>query len=173
MRFSYFEVDTDPFRPDAKRGSMRRLTAGGREVFDNQKSFLLHCCLPYGKWTCEDGREVLFNRHYEPIWESRPGEPSRQAYPKERVPCVKQEYFWPSDRESPWRKRETLDECIKVLCEFTGNNGGYVSIDDLKARLQPLLRYADIRRSASKVFARWDARRRPIARPPTRTGSAP
>ena len=23
---------------------------------------------PYGKWTCEDGREVLFNRRYKPIW---------------------------------------------------------------------------------------------------------
>jgi hypothetical protein len=28
--------------------------------------------LPYGKWTCEDGSEVLFNRKYEPIFCRRP-----------------------------------------------------------------------------------------------------
>jgi hypothetical protein len=25
--------------------------------------------LPYGSWTRADGREVLFNRHYQPIWQ--------------------------------------------------------------------------------------------------------
>jgi hypothetical protein len=25
--------------------------------------------LPYGKWTCEDGREVVFNREYQPIFQ--------------------------------------------------------------------------------------------------------
>ena len=24
--------------------------------------------LPYGIWTCADGREILFNRDYKPIW---------------------------------------------------------------------------------------------------------
>jgi hypothetical protein len=25
--------------------------------------------LPYGRWPTESGREILFNRHYQPIWE--------------------------------------------------------------------------------------------------------
>ncbi len=25
--------------------------------------------LPYGLWLCADGREVLFNRFYDPIWQ--------------------------------------------------------------------------------------------------------
>lgn len=40
---------------------------------------------PYGKWTCADGREVLFNRDYCPIWQRRPGQPARPAYPFEWV----------------------------------------------------------------------------------------
>jgi len=31
------------------------------------------CTLPYGCWTCADGREVLFNRHYQPIWQRHHG----------------------------------------------------------------------------------------------------
>ena len=27
---------------------------------------------PYGRWTCADGRQVLFNRGYNPIWSWRP-----------------------------------------------------------------------------------------------------
>lgn len=29
--------------------------------------------LPYGCWTCADGREVLFNRGYQPIWQRHDG----------------------------------------------------------------------------------------------------
>jgi hypothetical protein len=92
-RLSYLHVDTAPFRPDAKRGAMRRLTPGGKEVLDNQKSFFLHCFLPYGRWICADGREVLFNRYYEPTWE-RTGRSAKRADPKEWVPWEKQDYFF-------------------------------------------------------------------------------
>ena len=30
--------------------------------------------LPYGMWTCFDGRQVLFNREYQPILEKKDGE---------------------------------------------------------------------------------------------------
>src|SRR5262245_31093525 len=35
--------------------------------------------VPYGKWTCADGREVLHNRAYRPILEKYPGQPARAA----------------------------------------------------------------------------------------------
>src|SRR4051812_34435506 len=37
--------------------------------------------LPFGKWTCADGREVLYNRDYVALWQRRPGEPAEQADP--------------------------------------------------------------------------------------------
>ena len=50
--------------------------------------------LPYGKWICSDGREVLFNRFYEPIWQRRPQEKPAPADPHERVPWSAQEWFY-------------------------------------------------------------------------------
>lgn len=42
-----------------------RCTPGGREVIGgSRKSFLMHVVLPYGRWTCTDGRSVLHNRFY-------------------------------------------------------------------------------------------------------------
>jgi hypothetical protein len=49
--------------------------------------------IPYGKWTCVDGREVLFNRRYVPIWQRRPGGRAEPADPTEWVPWVEQEWF--------------------------------------------------------------------------------
>jgi hypothetical protein len=50
--------------------------------------------LPYGMWTCADGREVLFNRGYRPIWERRPGKAAQKANPGEWVDWIKQEWFF-------------------------------------------------------------------------------
>jgi hypothetical protein len=50
--------------------------------------------LPYGIWTCADGREVLFNRFYEPLWERSPAFAARAANPAERVPAVRQDWFY-------------------------------------------------------------------------------
>lgn len=41
--------------------------------------------LPYGQWTCEDGREVLFTRRREPLWQRYPGQPATSADPNEWV----------------------------------------------------------------------------------------
>jgi hypothetical protein len=50
--------------------------------------------LPYGKWTCADGREVLFNRWYEPLWQRHPGSPPEPADPMEWVRWIRQEWFY-------------------------------------------------------------------------------
>ncbi len=57
--------------------------------------------LPYGCWTCADGREVLFNRRYVPIYERRPGEPARVADHDEWVPWTEQRWLF-TDRDAPW-----------------------------------------------------------------------
>jgi hypothetical protein len=58
-----------------------------------------HWC-PYGIWTCADGREVLFNRDYVPIFERRPGALGRVADHAEWVAWVRQDFFF-NDTNSP------------------------------------------------------------------------
>jgi hypothetical protein len=55
---------------------------------------------PYGQWTCGDGRRVLFNRDYCPIYERHPSQLGRVAQHDEWVPWVRQEWFF-SDADSP------------------------------------------------------------------------
>ena len=85
------------------------------------REFRLRC--PYGKWTCADGREVLFNRQYWPILERRPGEKAKPANPNEWVHWKEQDYFF-EDGNSPWQRRKrsvaahTLARCNRVLAEW-------------------------------------------------------
>src|SRR3954447_16237325 len=78
---------------------------------------------PYGKWTCADGREVLFNRSYWPILERRPGAPVKAADPNERIPYVQQYYFF-DDANCPWSRsdlpaaQETVSRINQVLAEW-------------------------------------------------------
>ena len=71
-------------------------------------SFLRRIFLPYGQWTCADGRVVLFNRDYRPIWERLADGTVRPADGKECVRFSQQEWFY-SDRvsETESRRRAT------------------------------------------------------------------
>lgn len=80
------------------------ISRGGRRVFTRKADFVMRNDMPYGIWTCEDGREVLFNRFYEPIWERRPGEAATQADPRERVRFVKQAWLYDDGTSKPDRK---------------------------------------------------------------------
>lgn len=73
--------------------------------------------LPYGKWTCEDGREVLFNRRYKPIWQRRDGEAATPGDPNERVKFTKEEWFY-SDENAPWLDKNTRQRCEAELKEW-------------------------------------------------------
>ena len=85
------------------------------------REFRLRC--PYGKWTCADGREVIFNREYWPILERRPGENAKPANPNEWIPWKEQDYFF-DDVNSPWQRlrrkaaADTLARCNRVLTEW-------------------------------------------------------
>jgi hypothetical protein len=59
---------------------------------------------PYGCWTCDDGRQVLFNRQYWPILERVPGGPARAADPNEWVEDVESSESFFDDSSSPWRR---------------------------------------------------------------------
>ena len=79
----------------------------------DKRAFMRHR-LPYGMWTCADGREVLFNRNYKLIWERRPGQPVQLASLSERVPFVKEEWFY-KDGNTPWSDRDSENRCEDVL----------------------------------------------------------
>jgi len=70
--------------------------------------------LPYGKWTCAGGREVLFNRDYKPIWQRRLGGPTEAADPLEWVNFTKQEWFY-DDNSKPWKHLAAHKRCNQVL----------------------------------------------------------
>ncbi len=40
---------------------------------------------PYGIWQCAGGREVIFSRSYNPLWERRPGGLARRVDPTEWI----------------------------------------------------------------------------------------
>jgi hypothetical protein len=96
------------------------MTVRGREVMAGKREAMIMMHLPYGLWTCEDGREVLFNRFYEPLWERRPGEPAKAGDPHENVPPRqmvhpgKLEWIY-DDQAMARRKKPTLKRCVEVL----------------------------------------------------------
>ena len=71
---------------------------------------------PYGLWRCADGREVLFDRSYCPIYSRRPGERAELADPDEFVPdIVKEQHFWVDGRQQPERSHATRRKLDKIL----------------------------------------------------------
>jgi hypothetical protein len=78
--------------------------------------------LPYGKWICADGREVLFNREYRAIWQRYPGDAiARRADIEEWVKYREQQWFF-GDHNPPWRNRETERRCEEILRAFGGTS---------------------------------------------------
>jgi hypothetical protein len=75
--------------------------------------------LPYGMWTCADGRQLLFNRAYVAIWQRYPGQPATAADPTEWVPWKEQQYFF-NDGSLPWMKsaRATKIKCERLLADW-------------------------------------------------------
>ncbi len=73
--------------------------------------------LPYGLWTCADGREVLFNRWYQPIAQRAPSEDVTPIAYDTRVPWVAQAWFY-KDGNPPWASKATFALCLGVLAEW-------------------------------------------------------
>jgi hypothetical protein len=71
--------------------------------------------LPYGCWRCGDGREILFNREYRPIWERRPGQRTRRADLDEWVEDIVLTRHFFTDHSPPWISPATARRCEAVL----------------------------------------------------------
>jgi hypothetical protein len=60
----------------------------GKTLFGTDAEFYLAFVLPFERWTCADGRELLVNAFLEPIWQRRLGVAATPADPYERVTDV-------------------------------------------------------------------------------------
>ncbi len=94
-----------------------RTPAGKLRLCDTKNEFLCRAVLPYGQWTCADGRRVLYNRWYTPIWQrSRSGWVS-PADPHEWVVWIDQHWFY-KDGNPPYRDRATKAKLLRILEKF-------------------------------------------------------
>jgi hypothetical protein len=89
------------------------ISQGGRPLVASRQEFYRWAALPYGSWICQDGRIVLFNRFYEPIWQKIGNEVSR-ADPKEWIMGVAVEVFFYHDGMRG-RTQKALAELEKFL----------------------------------------------------------
>ena len=71
--------------------------------------------LPYGLWTCADGREVLFNRHYQPLLERFNCGMAMFANRREWVTFTSQRWFY---TDSSARSALTRQRLESVLAAF-------------------------------------------------------
>jgi hypothetical protein len=73
---------------------------------------------PYGLWTCADGRQILFDRSYAPLWQRLPDDEVASADPYEWVAhIVRQEHFF-SDLPEWHRQYLGMKRLRAVLVEW-------------------------------------------------------
>ena len=74
--------------------------------------------LPYGKWVCTDGREVLFNRDYTPIWQRQANRAGDLIEPEADVDYDSRTFYF-DDRSAPYYGNDgTLANCLNILKEW-------------------------------------------------------
>ncbi len=79
--------------------------------------------LPYGKWLCADGTEVLYNRDYCPIWARTRDGKVFTLDPDTWIANIQtsvSHYF--ADRSTPWSSKTTHEKCMAVLKEWGVHN---------------------------------------------------
>jgi hypothetical protein len=76
--------------------------------------------LPYGKWICVDGSEVLYNRDYCPLWVKRPNGVVSEIDPDVWVDYVDDQHFFNAN-EAPWfgkQNNQKMETCQNVLRQW-------------------------------------------------------
>jgi hypothetical protein len=74
--------------------------------------------VPYGVWVIADGREVLFNRLYQPIWQRRPGRVVEPIEPQ-WIDWVSERWFYGdgnAPRVNPSMRRTMDNVLIRFRC---------------------------------------------------------
>jgi hypothetical protein len=84
--------------------------------------------LPYGIWVTNDGREILFNRDYQPLWERRGGSPPVPAERREDVRAPITKFFY--SEGTPDKARRALQALKAWGIDPTSAPIGLVSVCD-------------------------------------------
>lgn len=94
------------------------VSRNGRRIFTSKGEFVRRNDYPYGRWICADGRQVLFNRFYEPIYHILPDLTLHRADPAERVEFVSQEWFYDDGHSEPQKLRRAKQALVNLsnLC---------------------------------------------------------
>lgn len=73
---------------------------------------------PYGKCTCTDGREILFNRDYSPIWERSAFGEVKNIQPNVAIQYDSREFYY-DDRTAPYYdNKNTAENCLLILKDW-------------------------------------------------------
>ncbi len=76
--------------------------------------------MPYGSWTCDDGREVLFNRIWCPIWERGASDTVwRRADRREWVDRKTKQTFFYSDGQDAESDKQTKAQAALAMRGLT------------------------------------------------------
>jgi len=91
-----------------------------RDQSEGLKFRPMRLLLPYGKWTCVDGTEVLFNRDYCPIWaRSKNGIVSPIA-PDNWIEYEGEPEYYFDDGTAPWYGNKRYEEICTTVLENWG-----------------------------------------------------
>ncbi|MBB2148975.1 DUF5623 domain-containing protein [Pedobacter gandavensis] len=133
------------FNHDIQRQTVEGYSDGGRFVYGRHEVSVLRkqldiadfkpmrLYLPYGKWKCADGREVLFNRDYCPIWDRSSDGVVMPIDPDIYVPHDDSEFYF-HDGTAPYHNNNiTVKNCLSVL-----NDWGVAEINSRVLELVPI-----------------------------------
>ena len=79
--------------------------------------------LPYGKWICKNGSEVLFNRDYKPIWIKDESGVVYSVEPHLWIRDIQEHVFFFQGGSEPWSgDKKSTSICLQVLKEWSVDN---------------------------------------------------
>jgi hypothetical protein len=92
----------------------KRIMIGGRSTWRD--------VLPYGRWLCADGTQVLFDRRYCGLWQRSPAGvtiPAKNLW----LENVEAEFWFFNDDCTPWHNNfipgfDALTRCVRALFDF-------------------------------------------------------
>jgi hypothetical protein len=87
----------------------------GKTLFGTDAEFYLAFALPYARWICADGRELLVNGFGEPIWQRQPKSLAESADPYEKVRNVVWIERIYSDADRHHEKRQAAKKWLETF----------------------------------------------------------
>jgi hypothetical protein len=107
----------------AEATDLLRDNVGGKKIAPGElaaaRRRAMRLLFPYGIWECGDGRQVLFNRAYMPIWQrARAGAAAEPANPDEWVKAIALSGLFYRGGAEHWRQRANITRAESILAAF-------------------------------------------------------